>query len=149
MQPHWARGDLLPHSPKFQHYWNLIIRLFSVISRTLIGGYSLQICSQCILQPQPTGQLFIVKTADNLLSNYVIIYCLLHDTWREVGCCRVTFFSLKCCERQENHDYSIQYCILATVFSYADCKSMNDIFPLVCVCVCENSIYWLHCYHQF
>ena len=26
------------HSPKLQHYWNLTIRLFSVISRTLIGG---------------------------------------------------------------------------------------------------------------
>ena len=27
-----------PHSPKLQHYWNLTIRLFSVISRTLVGG---------------------------------------------------------------------------------------------------------------
>ena len=26
-----------PHSPKFQHYWNPPIRLFSVISRTLVG----------------------------------------------------------------------------------------------------------------
>ena len=26
------------HSPKLQHRWNLTIRLFSVISRTLIGG---------------------------------------------------------------------------------------------------------------
>ena len=25
------------HSPKLQHYWNLTIRLFSVISRTLVG----------------------------------------------------------------------------------------------------------------
>ena len=45
---------------KLQHYWNLTIRLFSVISRTLIvcvGGLTpLQKCSQCILQPQPTGQ---------------------------------------------------------------------------------------------
>ena len=29
-----------PHSPKFQHRWNLTIRLFSVISRTLVGGGS-------------------------------------------------------------------------------------------------------------
>ena len=46
--------------PKPQHYWDLTIRLFSVISRTLIGGGGgltpLQRCSQCILQPQPTGQ---------------------------------------------------------------------------------------------
>ena len=27
----------IPHSPKLQHYWNLTIRLFSVISRTLVG----------------------------------------------------------------------------------------------------------------
>ena len=27
-----------PHSPKLQHYWNLIIRLFSVIIKTLVGG---------------------------------------------------------------------------------------------------------------
>ena len=47
------------HSPKLQHYWNLNIRLFSVISRTRVvgGGFTpLQRCSQCILQSQPTGQ---------------------------------------------------------------------------------------------
>ncbi len=27
-----------PHSPKLQHCWNLPIRLFSVISRTLVSG---------------------------------------------------------------------------------------------------------------
>ena len=27
-----------PHSPKLLHYWSLTIRLFSVISRTLVGG---------------------------------------------------------------------------------------------------------------
>ena len=26
-----------PYSPKLQHYWNLISRLFSAISRTLLG----------------------------------------------------------------------------------------------------------------
>ena len=48
-----------PHSPKLQHCWNLTIRLFSVKSKTLVvgGGLTpLQRCSQCILQPQPTGQ---------------------------------------------------------------------------------------------
>ena len=29
-----------PHSPKLQHTWNLTIRLFSVIYRTLVGGGS-------------------------------------------------------------------------------------------------------------
>ena len=28
-----------PHSPKLQHYWSLSIRLFSVISRTLVAGW--------------------------------------------------------------------------------------------------------------
>ena len=46
------------YSPKPQHYWDLTIRLFSVISKTLVGRdlTPLQRCSWCILQPQPTGQ---------------------------------------------------------------------------------------------
>ena len=47
------------HSPKLQHCWNLTIRLFSVISRTLVSGGGLtplQRSSQYILQPQSTGQ---------------------------------------------------------------------------------------------
>ena len=47
----------IPHSPKVQYYWSLTIRLFSVISRILIGEWALnplQRSSQCILQPQPT-----------------------------------------------------------------------------------------------
>ena len=46
------RGTL--HSPKIRHYWNLTLRLFSVICRTLVGGgvTPLQRCSRCILQPQ-------------------------------------------------------------------------------------------------
>ena len=41
---------------------NLTIRLFSVISRILVEGSltPLQRSSQCILQPQPTGQIFPV-----------------------------------------------------------------------------------------
>ena len=33
--------------PKLQHYWNLAIRLFSVISRTLIGGV-LPLCREAV-----------------------------------------------------------------------------------------------------
>ena len=53
----WQRRGTL-HSPKFQHYWSLTIRLLSVISRTLVGWglIPLQRSSWCILQPQPTGQ---------------------------------------------------------------------------------------------
>ena len=36
----WQRTGT-PHSPKFQLYWNLTIRLYSVISRTLIGRFLL------------------------------------------------------------------------------------------------------------
>ena len=45
--------------PKLQHYWNLTIRLLSVISRTPVSRWvptPLQRCSWCILQPQPTAQ---------------------------------------------------------------------------------------------
>ena len=66
MLPFQARVDLgamamkgAPYSLKSQHYLNHTIKLFSVISRTLIGrgGVTpLQRYSQCILQPQPTGQ---------------------------------------------------------------------------------------------
>ena len=48
------------HSPKLPHYWNLSMRLFSVISRTLVArGGVWCLCresSRCILQSQPTGQ---------------------------------------------------------------------------------------------
>ena len=43
------------YSPKLQHHWNLNIRLFSVIFRTLSGGSGLiplQRGSQCILRLQ-------------------------------------------------------------------------------------------------
>ena len=48
----------LAKAPKLHHYWNLTIRLFSVISSTLVGGglILLQRSSRCILPPRPTGQ---------------------------------------------------------------------------------------------
>ena len=48
-----------PHSSKLQHHWNLTVRFFSVISRTIVvgGGLTLlQRCRLCILKPQTTGQ---------------------------------------------------------------------------------------------
>ena len=45
---------ITPQAP----HWNLTIRLFRVIIRTLVGGgrlTPLQRCNRCILQPQPTG----------------------------------------------------------------------------------------------
>ena len=36
-----------PHSSMLQHYWDLTIRLFSVISRTLIKGVVIYCCCGC------------------------------------------------------------------------------------------------------
>ena len=55
----WWHWRSILHSPKLRHYWNLTIRLFSVICRTLVGGEGLtplQRTNRCILQSQPTGQ---------------------------------------------------------------------------------------------
>ncbi len=59
----WQRWQCrsTPESPNLQHYGSLTIRLFSIISRTLVmggGGLTpLQRSNRCILQPQPTGQI--------------------------------------------------------------------------------------------
>ena len=60
-----------PHSLKLQHYWNLTIRLFSVIYTSLVWGGGLtplQRSSRCILHPQPTVQLNFVN------EKYLIFY---------------------------------------------------------------------------
>ena len=70
IQEWWQwKGTL--HSPKLRHYWSLTIRLFSVISRALVGrGFTpLQRCR--ILQLQLTGLSFsIVEYQDTLCSPY-------------------------------------------------------------------------------
>ena len=75
-EPEWTweqwqwRGT--PHSPKLQHCWNPTIRLVRVISRTLIGLTPLQMCSQCILLPQPKGQcVFCLVSLFNGISTFV------------------------------------------------------------------------------
>ena len=62
-RPEWTweqwQWRCAPDSPEPQHHWNITLRLFSIISRTLIGGglIPMQRCSQCILlQHRPTGQ---------------------------------------------------------------------------------------------
>ena len=37
-----------PHSPKLQHYWNVTIKLFSVIFRTLVGGGVLPLSREAV-----------------------------------------------------------------------------------------------------
>ena len=85
----WTTLSSINTLPKLKHYWNLTIRLFSVIPRTLIWGWGLillQRCSFCILQPQPTGQLTTgdVKTLNSYLKQrWNIILPLFIDkcTW--------------------------------------------------------------------
>ena len=51
----------------------------AVISRTLVGGgglTTLQRCSQCILQPQPTGQEFYFETFFNNLFRGSLNTCI-------------------------------------------------------------------------
>ena len=53
----WCQWTVTSHSSKLQHYWNLTIRLFSVINKTLVVGglTSLQRSRRCTLRPKPTG----------------------------------------------------------------------------------------------
>ena len=45
----WWQWRGTPHSPKLHHYWNITIRLFNVISRTLVGT---------IYQPLRSGRIW-------------------------------------------------------------------------------------------
>ena len=68
-----------------QHYWDLTIRSFNVISRTLIGRGSLiplQISSWCILQSQPTGW-----------EEDWIHACVHRHSWPEYELSKLIFFS--------------------------------------------------------
>ena len=72
-----------PHSPKLQHYWNFTIRLFSVISWTLIGGV-LPLCREAIsvfYSPSRLGnilleELCIMQVAT--LHTYIYIYIYIY-----------------------------------------------------------------------
>ena len=57
----------ISHSQNLQN-WSLIIRLFYVLSRTLVVGEGLtplQRCSWCILQPHLIGLEFIITAPQN------------------------------------------------------------------------------------
>ena len=47
-----------PHSPKLQHYWRLTIRLFHVISRTLIMGESYPSAEMQLVYPAAPAEWF-------------------------------------------------------------------------------------------
>ena len=48
----WGQWRCTPNSPKLQHYWSVTIRLFNVISRTLIG------CVRVLLLYKDTVSVF-------------------------------------------------------------------------------------------
>ena len=54
--------------PKLQHCWNLTIRLFSVIFRTLVMG------SQFILQPQLTGQYSFLEDTGKMRESWYFLF---------------------------------------------------------------------------
>ena len=72
-----AKGT--PHSPKIKHYWNLTIRLLTVITRTLVGGA----LSLCILQLKPTGRVLFENVGSSLMKN-VFFFLLVKTMTRGV-----------------------------------------------------------------
>ena len=62
---YWGKCHHTPHSPKLPHHWNLTIRLFSVISKAIVGGGGLaplQRSSLCILLGKGVIKMFISFT---------------------------------------------------------------------------------------
>ena len=70
----WWHWRDTPHSLNLQHYWNLTIRLFSVIARTLIGGV-LPLCREAVgvfYSPSRLGYIY----------NEQIMYTILR--WKKI-----------------------------------------------------------------
>ena len=90
MLPRQARVDLgamvikgYSTFSKLQHYWNLTIRLFCYNQDTRWGRLtSLQGCSRCILQPEPTGLIYIYACVCFYISvfmcSYIYIYIYIY-----------------------------------------------------------------------
>ena len=78
------------HSPKLQHCRNLTIRLFNVISRTLVGECLTPLLrsSRCILHTPPTGKYFQCKYKSKLNHYFMSIdfakLDLLDSSWRHL-----------------------------------------------------------------
>ena len=74
---------------KLQHYWSLTIRLFSVITRTLVGGGGLPLCRDAIgvfCSPNRLGQwaLYIyIRGAFNKLPGFFVqAFKIAVDFWK-------------------------------------------------------------------
>ena len=70
----WERWEWrgTPRSPKLQHYWNLTIKLFSVISRTHIGGV-LTLCREVV------GVFYSPNWLGNKLGFWVLVSYSYND----------------------------------------------------------------------
>ena len=95
MLPLRARVDLKQrqwrrtlHSPKFQHYWNLTIRLICVINRTLVVGAVLSLCKDSVgtfLQPLLTGPDSIMEYEQMKFAFQHYSLCSLHTSSIDVA----------------------------------------------------------------
>ena len=72
----WWQWRGTPHSPKLQHYWNLTIRLSSVISRTLIGVGVLHLCRKAVS---------VFYSPSWLGKHFELLYWLKNDKKRKVS----------------------------------------------------------------
>ena len=70
------------HSPKFQHHWNLTIRLFSVTSRTLVGGGGLTV--SVFYSPSRLGKISLgfvefIYTFNRAKNRLLLLLLLQHN----------------------------------------------------------------------
>ena len=69
------QGRGAPHFHKFQHYWNLTIRLFSVINRTLVEGVLL-LCRDAVgvfYSPSRVGHSLGKSCPQRRWSQYILL----------------------------------------------------------------------------
>ena len=80
------RGTL--HSPKLKHYWNVTIRLFNVISRTLIGGVLSPFAVGVFYSPSQLGY----ENSYNYLQWIIIVSYLKSYYCVQIICIRQAIF---------------------------------------------------------
>ena len=92
-----------PHSPKFQHYGSLTIRLFSVISRILVGKWGrsyLSVVIQLVYSTAPPDW------ADRSWFSYVLHCFIPYVIWKLCRwICNVVWLGKSCLEFKVGHNY--------------------------------------------
>ena len=99
--------------PKLQHYWSLTIRLFSDVSKMLIGRILPLRRDVVSLQPQQTGRLnskFSVETTLNNQSAF-INYRLLEGEWPNPICSKriSIMWNVNCLVKDLNLDQHVHF----------------------------------------